>query len=272
MKKSFLFFSLLVLTIFLSASCVSKKKYHAALDHADRLHDDSLDTHAKLGQCNATLTGLQNDKGNLLNEKSELEKQNEDAINELNRVSSTSKMTIAQQAKRLQDFQNMIQSQRDTMNKLKESIAKALVDFAPDELTVYVKDGKIYVLLEEKLLFKSGSAVVDPKGKLAIGKLANVLNTNAKNINVEIEGYTDNVPIKTAKFEDNWALSVARSTAIARVLIDGYNMDPNRVTASGQGQYHPVQTNDTPEGRQANRRTEIVLSPQLNNLYNIVNY
>ena len=115
MKKSFLFNCLLVLTIFLSASCVSKKKYHAALDHADRLHDDSLNTHAKLGQCNAALAGLQNEKGTLQSEKSELEKQNEDAINELNRVSSTSKMTIAQQAQRLANLQNLLNSHRPNL-------------------------------------------------------------------------------------------------------------------------------------------------------------
>ena len=157
------------------------------------------------------------------------------------------------------------------MDKLKNSISAALVGFAPDELSIYVKDGKIYVSLQEKLLFKSGSAEVDPKGKQALGKLASVLNGSGKNINVDIVGYTDSVPINTAKFQDNWDLSVIRSTSIARVLIKGYNMDPNSITTSGQGKYHPVQTNDTPEGRAANRRTEIVLSPNLSKLYNVIN-
>ena len=242
-----------------------------AVERGDRLHSDSLDTHAKLGECNTTLNGLQADKGNLQIQKSELEKENEDAINELNRVSATSKMTIAQQAKRLQNLEALINAQRETMNNLKNSVSAALVGFAPDELSVYIKDGKVYVALQEKLLFKSGSAVVDPKGKEALGKLAVVLNGSGKNINVEIMGYTDNVPIKTAKFEDNWDLSVIRSTSIARILIKDYNLDANTVTASGQGQYHPVQTNDTPDGKQANRRTEIVLSPNLTGLYNVIN-
>ena len=271
MKKSFLFLTMLILTIFLAASCVSKKKYHAALYHVDMLHSDSIDTHAKLGMCNTTLAGLQADKGTLLNQRSELEKENEDAINELNRVSATSKMTIAQQARRLQNLESLINAQRDTLNKIKNSISAALVGFAPDELSIYIKDGKIYVALQEKLLFKSGSAVVDPKGKEALGKLAAVLNGSGKNLNVEIMGYTDNVPIRTAKFEDNWDLSVIRSTSIARVLIKDYNMDANAITTSGQGQYHPVQSNDTPDGRQANRRTEIVLSPNLAGLYNVIN-
>jgi len=271
MKKSFLFFLLLITSLFLSVSCVSKRKYRAALAHEERLHSDSINTHTQLGECNTTLTSLQNEKGTLRSQKSELEKENEDAINELNRVSASSKLTIAQQAKRLQNLENLLNSQRDTMDKLKNSISAALVGFAPDELTVYIKDGKIYVSLQEKLLFKSGSDVVNPNGKVALGKLADVLNNNAKSINVVVEGYTDNKPIRTMKFEDNWALSVGRATAVARVLMDEYNVDPNRVTASGQGQYHPVQTNDTPEGRQANRRTEIILSPNLTGLYNVIN-
>jgi len=270
MKKSLLFLSMTALTLFLSVSCVSKKKYRAALEHVDVLHNDSIDTHAKLGMCNTTLSGLQADKGTLQSQKSELEKENEDAINELNRVSATSKLTIAQQAKRLQSLENLMQAQKDAMNNLKTSITNALVGFTPDELSVYIKDGNIYVALEEKLLFKSGSAVVDPKGVEALGKLAQVLN-NTKDINTVIEGYTDDVPIKTAKFEDNWALSVARSTAIVRVLVNNYNLDPNQVTAAGRGQYHPVAVNNTPEGRQANRRTEIILSPNLTELYKVIN-
>jgi len=271
MKKLFLFFCLFSLIMFVSVSCVSKKKYRRAEARIDRLHNDSLDTHAKLNICNTSLGGAENEKGTLQSEKRELEKENEDAINELNRVSTTSKMTIAQQAKRLENLENLLNAQRDTMNKLKNSISAALVGFTPDELTVYIKDGKIYVSLEEKLLFKSGSDVVNPNGKTALGKLASVLNSSAKTINVEVEGYTDNKPIHTAKFQDNWALSVGRATAVAHVLMDEYSLDPNRVTASGQGQYHPVQTNDTPEGRAANRRTEIILSPNLSGLYNIVN-
>src|ERR1700677_3927423 len=106
MKKLFFYVSILFLTVTVAVSCVSKKKYRAALTRVDILHTDSLDTHAKLGECNTTLNGLQADKGNLQSEKSELEKENEDAISELNRVSANSKMTIAQQAKRLQNLQS----------------------------------------------------------------------------------------------------------------------------------------------------------------------
>lgn len=99
------------------------------------------------------------------------------------------------------------------MNKLKRTVADALVSFDATELSIYIKDGSVYVSLEEKLLFKSGSAMVDPKGKEALTKLTNVLNSTT-DINVMIEGHTDSIPIKTAKFEDNWSLSAARALSI----------------------------------------------------------
>jgi chemotaxis protein MotB len=178
-------------------------------------------------------------------------------------------MTIADQAKRLKNLQDIIQSQRDVMTNLKNSIADALMNYKTDELSVYIKDGNVYVSLEEKLLFKSGSDMVNPKGKEALKSLANVLNST-KDITVMIEGHTDNVPIKTNLFEDNWDLSTARATSIVRILTKDYGFDSNRITASGRGEFHPVKTNETTEGRASNRRTEIILSPDLNELYKLL--
>lgn len=270
MKKLVLFVALLFVTVSLTVTCVSKKKYLKAVDRGNMLQSDSASTHIKLDMCNNTVKNLQSDKGALQTERGQLQDQNQQVTNDLNSLTTTSKMTIADQAKRLATLQSLIQGQKDAMNSLKQSIAAALVNFKADELTVYIKDGNVYVSLEEKLLFKSGSADVDPQGKAALAKLAGVL-TNTSDINVVIEGYTDNVPIKTGKFEDNWALSVSRATAIVRILTvdDGFN--PNRISAAGHGEYHPVQTNDTPDGRAANRRTEIVLSPNLTSLFNLLN-
>ena len=134
---------------------------------------------------------------------------------------------------------------------------------------MYTKDGNVYVSLEEKLLFKSGSDVVDPKGKEALKTLANVLNSTA-DVTVMIEGHTDNAPIKTKKFSDNWDLSTARATSILRILTDEYGFDPTRITASGKGQYLPVKSNDTAEGRASNRRTEIILTPDLKELFRLL--
>jgi len=163
----------------------------------------------------------------------------------------------------------MIQAQKNVMSKLKNSIADALMNYKSDELSVYTKDGNVYVSLAEKLLFKSGSDVVDQKGKEALKSLSQVINST-KNITVMIEGHTDNVPIKTNIFKDNWDLSTARATSIVRILTKDNGFDPTRITASGKSQFHPVKENDTVEGRAGNRRTEVILSPDLKELYKLL--
>src|SRR6185437_207219 len=124
--------------------------------------------------------------------------------------------------------------------------------------------------MQESLLFPSGSAVVNPKGKEALAKVAGVLNTS-KDINIDIEGHTDNVPIHTKMYPDNWALSTARATSIAHVLIDEYNVVPVKLIASGRSSYEPVADNSTAEGRAQNRRTEIILEPKLDELMQLMN-
>jgi chemotaxis protein MotB len=228
----------------------------------DKLQKDNANALGLLNDCNTQLKVLKDDKASL-------QKENELVQSNLKDLTKESKMTIADQAKRLKNFQDMIQAQKDVMNKLKNSIADALMNYKTDELSVYIKDGNVYVALEEKLLFKSGSDVVDPKGKEALKTLANVLNST-KDVTVMIEGHTDNVPIKTKQFKDNWDLSTARATSILRILTTEYGFDSNRITASGRGQFHPVKTNETAEGRASNRRTEIILSPDLNELYKLL--
>ncbi|MCX6320536.1 MAG: OmpA family protein [Bacteroidia bacterium] len=263
MKKSlhFLAFLSLILSL-LFTSCGPSKKLMVSEAKVDKLQKDNANALNQLNVCNAQVQNLNEEKASLQNEYASIQKDLKDLSNE-------SKMTISDQARRLRSLQNMIQSQKDVMTKLKNSIADALMNYKADELSVYIKDGNVYVSLEEKLLFKSGSDVVDPKGKEALKSLAMVLN-NTKDITVIIEGHTDNVPIKTKLFEDNWDLSTARATSILRILTKDYGFDPNRITASGKGQFHPVKTNDTVEGRAANRRTEIILSPDLNEIYKLL--
>ncbi|NJO68508.1 MAG: OmpA family protein [Bacteroidetes bacterium] len=142
--------------------------------------------------------------------------------------------------------------------------------YSIDELYVFTRDGKVYVSLKEKLLFPSGSNVLNAKGKDALKALVTVL-VNTRDITVMVEGHTDDVPIKTAKFEDNWDLSTSRATTILRIMTNEYGFDSNLITASGKGKYHPVKSNATPEGNAANRRTEIILTPDLKELYSLMN-
>jgi len=263
MKKAFhllAFLSLILSVIF--TSCGPSKKLMDSEAKVDKLQKDNAHTLVLLNECNTQVKKLNDEKASLQNENTLVQ-------SDLKALSTESKMTIADQAKRLKNFQNMIQAQKDVMNKLKNSIADALMNYKTDELSVYIKDGNVYVSLEEKLLFKSGSDVVDPKGKEALKTLAKVLNSTT-NVTVMIEGHTDNVPIKTKLFKDNWDLSTARATSILRILTTDYGFDSNRITASGRGQFHPVKTNETAEGRASNRRTEIILSPDLNELYKLL--
>lgn len=243
----------------LVASCGPSKELLDSRSKVDKLQKGNANTLNQLNDCNAQVK-------NLADEKASLQNANGLAQKDLMALSSESKMNIADLAKRLKDLQYMIQAQKDIMAKLKNSIGAALMNYKNDELYVYIKDGNVYVSLEEKLLFKSGSDIVDPKGKEALKTLALVLNTT-NDISVMIEGHTDSVPIKNKQFKDNWDLSTARSTSIVRILTVDNGFDPNRITASGKGKFHPVKSNETAEGRAGNRRTEVILSPDLKEIY-----
>ncbi|WP_229725258.1 OmpA family protein [Hymenobacter baengnokdamensis] len=155
------------------------------------------------------------------------------------------------------------------VNDLKARVSNALLSFNSKDLQVKLKDGKVYVSLSEQLLFKSGSTKVDPKGQEALKKLATVLQEQ-KDVNVVVEGHTDNVPMRpTGSITDNWDLSALRATDIAR-LLTASGVEPSRITASGRSQYVPVAPNDTPQDKALNRRTEIILTPKLDELFQIL--
>lgn len=242
----------LALTLGLSyTTYVLYKKNIASSAVIEILQDDLTKTNTKLYVGSEQLNDLQIEK----------------ALLKSNRIESN--MTIADQARRLQDLQAVIQSQRDVMSNLKNSIASALINYENDELSIYTVDGNVYVSLAEKLLFKSGSSIVDQKVTEALKSLAAVLN-KTKDIQVMIEGHTDNVPVQIAKFKDNWDLSKARATSIVRILTDENGFDSSRIIASGRGQFFPLDSNETAEGRAGNRRTEIILSTNLNKLMQLL--
>jgi chemotaxis protein MotB len=180
-----------------------------------------------------------------------------------------SKMTMDDQQERLQNLHHIIQKQMMVMNNLKDSLTKALKLYKPDELYVYMKDGNVYVSLEEKLLFQSGSLTINPKGKEALETIAVVLNNN-KEITIIVEGHTDNFPGKTEQSTDSWEISTGRASAVIRTFTGDFGVNPGRVIASGRGEFHPINTNDNDAGRTGNRRTEIILSHDLNELYSLL--
>lgn len=265
-NRNFFIIAFTCLAIF--TSCVSSRKYKDALAREQDLVAQNAQLSQNINGLNAQLSDARNENSRLINQ---IDAAGKNAA-ELSRLANMTKEELEAEQKRmgtlLAQMRERLNLQREAIEGLRKKMTDALVNFKPEELTVSVKGGKVYVSLQESLLFPSGSAVVNPKGKEALGTLAQVLNLNP-DINVLIEGHTDSIPMK-GRFEDNWALSVGRSTAIVRILTDTYKVDPLRVTASGKSKYEPVDTNETPEGRARNRRTEIILSPKLDELMKLL--
>lgn len=241
----------------LCTSCVTQKKFDAMQDRANRLKRDSVNFYNQILGLSGSVSKLKTEQEIL---KSKLNKTN----NQL----SQNNDTIQSQQEQLRLLQNSINEQAAASEALRKKISSALGAFTSDQLTIVSKNGKVYVSMSDKLLFESGSADVNANGKTALEALCKSLN-DSTNIKVNIEGHTDTVPI-AIKYIDNWALSVARSTAVARILIaDG--LDPARIITSGRSQYYPIDDNATPEGRAKNRRTEIILEPNLDKILELIN-
>ncbi len=273
--KSILLASAALFIVIVQSSCVAKSKLTAAQAEISRLQLDSAQLQSNLqklqtdiASARATLDQMQQNKQTLQGELDALQKRLDETRSNASRLLSNSQQTIEEQQKRLQQLQALIDQQRNQTEQLRRKMADALTNFNANELTVATKNGKVYVSLSENLLFPSGSAVVNPKGKQALGQLAQVLNNNP-DIRVNIEGHTDTVPIR-GKYEDNWALSVSRATAIVRILTHDYKVDPTRIVASGRSQYEPLDVNYTAQGRARNRRTEIILEPNLDELMKLL--
>lgn len=176
---------------------------------------------------------------------------------------------LIKRQRKIEELETLIKEQEAQAKKLNELLREALLGFKSDELTVQIKEGKVHILMSNNLMFKSGSTSVETKGKDALEILARVIKEN-EGFDVLIEGHTDNVPISTAKFKDNWDLSVARATSIVRVLTGEYEVTPQRLTASGKGEFKPRASNENAEGRAENRRTEIILYPKLDKIMDII--
>ena len=190
----------------------------------------------------------------------------ENKLKNKNQKVDSLKSSLSEKEKRLSELEAMINKNKAEVNKLKKIINDALNAFDKSELSVYLKDGKVYVAMEEKLMFKSGSSKIDKRGKEAVIKLGKILERNT-DTEILIEGHTDNV----GKAAYNWKLSSERALSIVKILQKYTKIDPKRITASGRGMYKPVADNSTKKGKQKNRRIDIILAPKLNSLYEIMN-
>lgn len=257
------------LLIVIATSCVGKKKYVASQNHVEKLQQDSAQFVSTVNSLKADLqraeTQYDKYKTESENERAALLSQLEAQGTEL----SQKDQALQLRAQRLRALESRLEQQQQIVNNLRKTVEDALVNIKDEDLTVEVKNGKVYVSLSDKLLFPSGSAKLNKEGEEAIGKLGKVLQQNEK-INIDVVGHTDSIPIKTAKYSDNWDLSTARATTITRLLTEDYNVPGARLTASGMSDFSPVATNSTKEGRAKNRRTEIILTPKLEELFKIL--
>ena len=273
MKKITLF---TFLTILLCTSCVTKKKFMlaelAATASKDSLQGLLTDCRNTGNQMSVQIKNLMRDTtkmGNSIRQYQSMLNVNMTEQEKLNALLNQKKNELNERERTINELQQMINAQNEKVRKLLSSVKDALLGFSSDELTVREKDGKVYVAMSDKLLFQSGSARLDKRGEEALGKLAEVLNKQT-DIDVFIEGHTDNKPINTVQSKDNWDLSVIRATSVVRILIKNYNVNPLQIQPSGRGEYMPVDDNETAEGRSKNRRTEIIMAPKLDKLFQML--
>jgi len=178
---------------------------------------------------------------------------------------------LAARSSRVDELEGIIAAKDAKMRALKDAISSALVNFEGNGLTIEQRDGKVYVSMENKLLFESGSWAVNSRGREAVVQLGSVLSEN-KGIAVLIEGHTDNVPYGgSGNIKDNWDLSTKRATAIVNILTQNAGIPKENLTAAGRGEYAPIASNTTSEGRSKNRRIEVILTPKLDEITRLLN-
>ena len=224
-------------------------------------------------QLNSNYKNLMNNSGKLNRDLSQQKEQLltiQDNLEKTRRLNDSLSSSLMEREKKVAELESTLNAKNKAVQDLKNKIANSLLDFKASDLTVNVKNGKVYVSLAEQLLFGSGSITVDQKGVSALQKLAKAIK-DQKDLQIVVEGHTDNVPIskKSQYMQDNWDLSVMRATSITRILTEA-GLASNQVTASGKGENLPLATNDTPQNKAKNRRTEIIISPNLDEIFKIL--
>ena len=284
MKRRHLLFLSFVVVAF--TSCVSRKQLKSEQDKYAKLNNFYMQVQDDLKKCRDNEAEASRRKALLETEIAGLNKQidflkenNNTVVNQLKDlsvISSSQAESIKKSLDNISSKDNYIQGLQSALAK-KDSLNMALVmnlkgalnDVNDSDVEIKVEKGVVFISISDKMLFKSGSADVSDKALNVLSKVAQVLNSKPE-IEFMVEGHTDNVAIKNNCVTDNWDLSVKRATSIVRLLQNKFNIDPKRMTAGGRGEYVPLQSNDTVEGRAANRRTRIVILPQLDQFFQLL--
>ncbi len=293
MNRTYL--SLLILALFFLASCVSKKKFIAVQNELTTCNE-------QLGKCGESLNDYMNrlkaadeERATLRSEqtarseqitdlRAQLEDCKQQRDKQLTQVGDLTVMSkganenmkeTLEQLRKKDQYIHLLQaakSKADSINlalsaNLKGQLSQGIED---KDVEIMVDKTVVMINLSDKMLYQSGSANLTTRATEVLGKIATIINQRP-DLEVMVEGYTDNVPISTECIKDNWDLSVKRATAVVRVLQNKYNIDPDRLIAAGRGEYNRLATNDTAEGRSKNRRTRIIILPKLNEFYDLLN-
>jgi len=283
MKRSILISLSLLLLL---GSCVSKKKYMAINASNQTLLNKLTEANRALEACNgeksvldARIAGLENSNQHLKDQVNDLGNTNAALLNNVGQMATLSKQEAINMEKSLEQIKEQdlrIRTLHDALTK-KDSVTLALVvslksslgNLNDTDVVVNVEKSVVFISLSDKMLFTSGSTVISPRAKEVLAKVATVVNAKPE-MEVLVEGHTDNVPITRDCIKDNWDLSVLRATSIVRVFSTELGVAPGRITAGGRSEFVPLVPNDTPEHRSANRRTRIVIMPKLDQFYEMI--
>lgn len=278
MKKIVLFlFTGLLASAFSSCVVLSPKKHRALLATQDSLSKGWTESQLKNQELEQLIANLKSDTSGLNSALNDLRARYSEMDNNYTKLRNNSSTAInklssdlQKREQRLKEVEEILRRRDEATNQLKEKLQQALLGFTKSGLTVEIKNGKVYVSLTDKLLFPSGSIVIDEKGKQALTQLAEVLKQQPE-INIAVEGHTDSQRITNlGQIKDNWDLSVLRATSVVRYLTEVNKVESVRMTATGKGEFQPLDSNTSAEGRSKNRRIEIVLSPKLDELYDLI--
>lgn len=239
-------------------------------DLVKSLNKENSDLKTQLDAANSKINEIMADKSEHLAELSNVLYSREQELNEKERILDSLQREFSENQRQMKELKTQLAGKDEQLNKIQNTLKDALLGFADKGLSIENKNGKVYVLMDEKLLFQSGKWDVSDEGKKALKEIASVLVKNT-DIDVMVEGHTDNVPlVGKNQIKDNWDLSVMRATSITKILLDGNKINPNRIIPCGRGEYSPQVDNKTAENRAKNRRTEIILSPKVNELMEIL--
>jgi chemotaxis protein MotB len=277
---------LFCLPVLVFTSCVSRKTLKAEQDKYAKLNTFYMQVQDDLRKCREDEAEASRRKALLeteitgLNKQVDFLKENNNTVlnqlKDLSVISSSQAESIKKSLDNIGAKDNYIQTlqsaiaRKDSLNMaLVMNLKGALSDINDTDVEIKVEKGVVFISISDKMLFRSGSSDVSDKAMTVLGKVAQVLNSKPE-IEFMVEGHTDNVAIKNNCIADNWDLSVKRATSVIRILQNKFNIDPKRMTAGGRGEYVPLQTNETAEGKAANRRTRIVILPQLDQFFQLL--